>query len=62
MHLATHFEADDNQLPYSCDVCKKRFPTNQLLVNHQCMHQTKTLSKNMKLDSALTLKNYVSTM
>jgi len=60
MHMATHFEVDDNQLPYSCDICKKRFATSQLLVTHQFKHQTKSFSNNIKLESAITVKNDVN--
>lgn len=60
MHMATHFEVDDNQLPYFCDICKKRFATSQLLVTHQFRHQTKSFSNNIKLESAITVKNDVN--
>lgn len=41
MHMATHNEVEDNQLPYVCDICNKRFATSQFLVAHRFKHQTK---------------------
>lgn len=42
MHIATHDEDDDSQLPYVCDICKKRFATSQFLVTHRFRHRIKT--------------------
>lgn len=41
MHMATHNEVEDIQLPYECDICKKRFATSQFLVTHRFRHRTK---------------------
>ena len=41
MHIATHNEVDNSQLPYVCNVCNKRFATSQLLLTHGFMHRTK---------------------
>lgn len=41
MHMATHNEIEDNQLPYVCDICNKRFATSQFLVTHRFKHQIK---------------------
>lgn len=50
MHKATHNEVDDNQLPYMCDICKKRFATSQFLVTHRFRHRTKAYTNDMKLE------------
>lgn len=48
MHMATHTEVEDNQLPYVCNICKKLFATSQILVTHQLKHQTKGYSNEIK--------------
>jgi len=63
MHMATHNEVDDNQLPYVCDICKKRFATSQILVNHQFKHQTKGYTNDDKSEPGSViekLKNEVN--
>lgn len=62
MHMATHNDVDDNQLPYVCDICKKRFATNQFLVTHRFRHRTKACTNDVKLESAIkeSLNNKVS--
>lgn len=51
MHMATHNDVDDSQLPYVCDICKKRFATSQFLVTHRFRHRTKTCSISDKQES-----------
>lgn len=51
MHMATHKEVEDNQLPYACDICKKRFATSQFLVTHQFKHHTKGYTNDLKPES-----------
>lgn len=51
MHMATHNEVDDSQLPFVCDICKKRFATSQFLVTHRFRHRTKAYSNDGKLES-----------
>lgn len=55
--MATHNEVDDSQLPYVCDICKKRFATSQFLVTHRFRHRAKTYSDDLsqKLESSSTL-------
>jgi len=63
MHMATHNEVDDNQLPYVCDICQKRFATNQTLVTHQFKHQTKGYTNDIKSEPGSViekLKNEVN--
>lgn len=51
MHIATHNEVDDSQLPYVCDICNKRFATSQFLVTHRFRHRTKSYSNDLKIKS-----------
>lgn len=51
MHIATHNEVDDSQLPYVCDICNKRFATSQFLVTHRFRHRTKSFTNDVKLKS-----------
>lgn len=50
MHMATHNEVDDNQLPYVCDICNQRFATSQFLVTHRFKHQIK-VENEVKVES-----------
>jgi len=52
MHMATHNDVEDIQLPYVCDICKKRFATSQFLVTHQLRHRTKGYTNNIKSDES----------
>lgn len=52
MHMATHNDIEDSQLPYVCDICKKRFATSQFLVTHQLRHRTKGYTNNIKSDES----------
>jgi len=61
--MATHNEVEDNQLPYVCDICKKRFATSQILVTHQFKHQAKGYIGDNKLEPGSViekLKNEVN--
>lgn len=63
MHMATHNEVEDDQLPYVCDICKKRFATSQFLVTHQFKYHTKRYTNDIKLESGSViekLKNEVN--
>lgn len=51
MHIATHNEVDDSQLPYVCDICNKRFATSQFLVTHRFRHRAKSYTNDLKLKS-----------
>lgn len=51
MHMATHNEVEDNQLPYVCDICNKRFATSQFLVTHRFKHQIKAKDEMLKTES-----------
>lgn len=53
MHMATHTDIDNNQLPYMCDICKKRFATSQFLSTHQISHQTKGYTNNLEQKSSI---------
>lgn len=54
--MATHNEVDDSQLPYVCDICKKRFATSQFLVTHRFRHRAKTFSNDIKLESSALIE------
>jgi len=51
--MATHYEVEDSQLPYVCDICKKRFATNQFLVTHRFRHRTKAYTSDVKIESVI---------
>lgn len=51
MHIATHNEINDSQLLYMCDICKKRFATNEFLLAHRFMQHTKNCKNNIPSDS-----------
>lgn len=53
MHMATHSDVDLNQLPYICDICKKRFASSQFLATHQISHQTKVYINNLEQKSSI---------
>lgn len=51
MHIATHNEIDDSQLLYLCDICKKRFATNEFLLAHRFMQHTKSCKNEISSES-----------
>jgi len=58
MHMATHNEVEDSQLPYVCDICKKRFATSQFLVTHQFRHPTKGYTNSIKSESGSVIEEF----